>query len=125
MKNTLKTRKGERGATIILLTLLLPLLLLPLVGLAIDGTRLYIVQSKLSSAVDGAALGAGRLLGTNANTTEIAGEFLATNFPTGYWNTNHLTPTITYTSNLGVQTITVDATVILPLTFARVFRETT
>ena len=61
---------------------MLPTVLIPLVGLAIDGSRLYIVQAKLASAVDGAALGAGRLLGTTANTTEIAGEFLNANFPT-------------------------------------------
>ena len=40
---------------------------------------LYIVQAKLSAAVDGAALGAGRLLGTQANPQEIAGEFLRAN----------------------------------------------
>ena len=60
-----------------LLMLGLPIVFIPLVGLAFDGTKLYIVQAKLSEAVDGAALGSGRLLGTVANTTEIAGEFLS------------------------------------------------
>jgi Flp pilus assembly protein TadG len=102
-----------------LITMMLPLLLVPLVGLAIDGSRLYIVQSRLSAAVDGACLGAGRLLGTSANTTEIASEFLKANFPNAYWSSNNLQYNINYTNNLGVQTINVYATVDLPLTFAR------
>src|SRR5580704_10857000 len=114
-----RPRNRESGATIITLLILMPLLLIPLVGLAIDGTRLYIVQSKLSAAVDGAALGAGRLLGTSANTTEIAGEFLNVNFPSGYWSTNGLQKNITYTNSQGLQTISVYAYVTLPLTFAR------
>src|SRR5690242_10994791 len=94
---------------------------IPLVGLAIDGTRLYIVQAKLSAAVDGAALGAGRLLGTVANTSEIANEFLNVNFPAGYWGTSNLNPTINYTNTLGTNTISVSATVQSPLLFMRIF----
>jgi Flp pilus assembly protein TadG len=113
------SKKRQRGATIILLLAMLPLLLLPLIGLAIDGTRLYIVQSKLSAAADGAALGAGRLLGTSANTTEIATEFLNVNFPSHFWSTSNLQSNITYRQAIGSQTIVVYATVTLPLTFAR------
>jgi Flp pilus assembly protein TadG len=103
---------------------MMPLLLIPMIGLAIDGTRLYIVQSKLSAAVDGAALGAGRLLGTSANTTEIAGEFLNVNFPNSYWSTSGLQKNITYTNVQGLQTISIYATVNLPLTFARMLGQT-
>ncbi len=124
MRLTIQSKKSQRGATIVLLLAMLPLLLLPLIGLAVDGTRLYIVQSKLSAAVDGAALGSGRLLGTSANTTEIAGEFLNVNFPAGYWSTNNMQRNITFTSNLGVQTISIYATVNLPLTFARMLGQT-
>jgi Flp pilus assembly protein TadG len=105
----------------VLFTLMLPAVLIPLVGLAIDGSRLYIVQAKLSSAVDGAALGSGRLLGTDANTTEIAGEFLDANFPTGFWGTTNLTPNITYTSSFTAHTITISATVNVPLLFMWIF----
>jgi Flp pilus assembly protein TadG len=114
-----RRRKRQSGATIIMMLIMMPLLLIPLVGLGIDGTRLYIVQSKLSAAVDGAALGAGRLLGTAANTTEIAGEFLNVNFPSGYWSTSALQKNITYTNANGLQTISIYATVVMPLTFAR------
>ena len=121
MRTGLNKRAGQKGATMLLLMLGLPLVFIPLVGLAIDGTRLYIVQAKLSAAVDGAALGAGRLLNTVANTSEIAGEFLHVNFPAGYWGTTNLTPTITYTNNLGTSTINVSATVESPLLFMRIF----
>ena len=120
MRPDLTYRNRRKGATLLLLMLGLPLVMIPLVGLAIDGTRLYIVQAKLSAAVDGAALGAGRLLGTTANTTEIAGEFLKVNFPTSYWGTNSLNPTITYTNTLGTETINISATVQSPLLFMRI-----
>ena len=48
----------RRGSAMMLFALMLPAALVPLVGLAIDASRLYIVQAKLSAAVDGAALGA-------------------------------------------------------------------
>jgi Flp pilus assembly protein TadG len=98
----------------------MPLFLVPLIGLAIDGTMLYMVQAKLSAAVDGAALGAGRLLGTNANTEEIAGEFLNVNFPAHYWNSADVVPNIHATTTLGSHTIDVGASVQVPLMFMRV-----
>lgn len=121
MRTAMTNKDRQKGATMLLLMLGLPLVFIPLVGLAIDGTRLYIVQAKLSAAVDGAALGAGRLLGTTANTTEIANEFLNVNFPASYWGTSNLNPTINYTNNLGTNTISVSATVRSPLLFMRIF----
>jgi Flp pilus assembly protein TadG len=120
MSSHSRTRRGERGATMVLIMLALPLVMIPLVGLAIDGTRLYIVQAKLSAAVDGAALGAGRLIGTNADTTEIAGEFLDVNFPSGFWGTYGLQKSVNYTNNLGTRTINVSASVNSPLLFMRI-----
>ena len=111
----------RRGTATILFTLLLPTVLIPLVGLAIDASRMYIVQAKLSGAVDGAALGAGRLLGTTANTTEIAGEFLNANYPSGFWGTTNLTPNIQYTKTFIMNKISVSATVNVPLMFMWLF----
>jgi Flp pilus assembly protein TadG len=123
-----RSRKRQRGATIIMLLIMLPLLLIPVIGLAIDGTRLYIVNSKLSAAVDGAALGAGRLLGTAADPHEIAGEFLQANFPNGYWNTTPVAANIKYLANnpnvQNAQTIAIYATTTLPLTFGRMLGQT-
>ena len=118
------SRRRQRGSTLILFTLMLPSLLIPIVGLGIDATMLYIVQAKLSAATDGAALGAGRLLGTLADPAEIAGEFLAVNFPTnntaGFWGAFDLQPTINYTAGI-TKTISVNATAKVPLLFARIF----
>ena len=55
-------RNGRSGQAVIMVTLMLSSLLLPVVGLAIDGGRAYLVRIKLSTAVDGASLAAGRLL---------------------------------------------------------------
>ena len=112
----------RRGAALILYTVLLPTILL-FCGLAIDLSVLYVVQIRLSSAVDGAALGAGRLLGTSANSTEIAGEFLKANFPVGFWGSYNLTPTVTRTDNISLHTIAVTATVQVPLLFLRLLRQ--
>ena len=120
MRRILPIRRGSRGSTLILVLMMVPLFLIPLVGLAIDGTMLFIVQAKLSSAADGAVLGAGRLLGTTANTTEIAGEFLNVNFPAGYWGSSNLQSNITSTDSLGTHTIAITASVQVPLLFMRV-----
>lgn len=120
MRSGFDRKQREKGATMILLLTMIPIFLIPLVGLAIDGTMRYLVQAKLSGAVDGAALGAGRLLGTQANTDEIANEFLNVNFPAGWWNTRNLTPNISSSSAGGRSTINVAATVDLPLLFMRI-----
>src|SRR5215813_1631194 len=114
-------RNGRRGTTMLLVTTILPLVLIPLVGLAIDGTVAYIVQAKLSTAADGAALGAGRLLGTNANTEEIAREFVDANFPTSYWGARNLQRNAQFTQNLSTKTVTINASVDVPLFFMRIF----
>ncbi len=121
MRASLHRGGRRRGSAAVLFATMLPTLLIPVVGLAIDGSRLYIVQAKLAGAVDGAALGAGRLLGTTADTVEIAGEFLKANFPSGFWGTSNLTPNITYTKTMSSNTITVSATVSTPLLFMRMF----
>jgi Flp pilus assembly protein TadG len=120
MRSINGSEKRQRGQAMIMVTLMLPVLL-GMVGLAIDRTMLFIVEAKLDAAVDGAALGSGRLLGTTANTVEIAGEFLAANFPANYWGSYALTPNITATTVLNSHTITVGATVKVPLLFMRMF----
>ncbi|HEY3834957.1 MAG TPA: pilus assembly protein [Bryobacteraceae bacterium] len=121
MKKATQAR-SRRGAAMILYTVLLPTLLL-FCGLAIDLSILYVVQTRLSAAVDGAALGAGRLLGSSANTNEIANEFLNANYPAGYWGTTNLTPNISVTTNASLHTIVVTASVQAPLLFLRILRQ--
>jgi Flp pilus assembly protein TadG len=119
-----RLRQSQRGTTLVLFTLMLPFVIIPLVGLGVDATMLYIVQAKLSSAVDGAVLGAGRLLGTPANPAEIAGEFLNANFRTdgsaGFWRATNLVPTISVTIGTS-DTIQLNATADVPLLFGRIF----
>jgi Putative Tad-like Flp pilus-assembly/von Willebrand factor type A domain len=119
-----RCRDGRKGSTLVLFTLMLPTMLIPLAGLGIDATMLYIVQAKLAAAVDGAALGAGRLLGTIASPSEIAGEFLTANFRTngtmGFWGANNLQPSINVTIGT-TKTVKVTATADVPLLFARIF----
>lgn len=120
-------RRSECGAIVMLLTIAVPFLLVPIAGLAVDATVMHIVQVKLQSAVDAAALGSGRLLGTSANITEIAGEFFNANFTVGSRglfgstlpNPTH-NPTITYTTGV-TKTVTVSATANVPTLFMRIF----
>jgi hypothetical protein len=119
-----RAKAVRRGSTLVLFTLMLPTMLIPLAGLGIDATMLYIVQAKLAAAVDGAALGAGRLLGTLASPNEIAGEFLNANFrangTAGFWGAFNLRPTIAV--SLGTtKSVHVTATADVPLLFARIF----
>jgi len=119
-----RSRSGQRGTTLLLFTLILPAFLIPMAGLAIDATVLRIVQGKLSAAVDGAAIGAGRLLGTTAVPETLVDEFLKANFKTdstaGFWGANNLKTQVTYTPGI-TKRIDITATVDVPLLFARVF----
>ena len=115
-------RRGcrRRGSIGVLFATMLPSLLIPVVGLGIDESRLFIVQAQLQSAVDGAALGSGRLLGTDANTTEIAGEFLQADYPTGFWGSTNLQSNIGYTKTFIMNKITISASVDVPLMFSKI-----
>jgi len=103
--------------------LCIPVVLIPMAGLAIDATILRIVQARLSAAVDGAALGAGRLLGTSASPSSMATEFVDANFQTGtagFWGANNLQVSTTYTPGI-TKTIVVNATADVPLLFIQIF----
>jgi|HubBroStandDraft_6_1064221.scaffolds.fasta_scaffold80212_2 Flp pilus assembly protein TadG len=108
--------------------------LVPLVGLAIDGGLAFVVRARLGSALDSAALAAGRGLtsGTTqseaeTNGTTSATNFMLANFPPGYLNTNYpgtsstnYGVTATFTPNaVGTLGITVTATVNSPTYFMR------
>ena len=117
-----KTRslRGRRGSITLFVALSMPIML-GVAALGMDGTMLYIVQTELAAAVDGAALGAGRLLSTNANPTDIATEFLNANFRVGqpgFWGAHNLTPTITVVTGTS-KTVTITANVTVPTMFAR------
>jgi hypothetical protein len=94
---------GQRGATLVLFTIMLATVLLPMVGLAIDSTVAYFAQQRLVSATDAAALAAARSLNVGqdlesqeANATRIAQKFFDANFPPGFLNSSNV-PAITPT----------------------------
>lgn len=108
--------------------------LIPLVGLAIDGGLAFVVRARLGSALDSAALAAGRGLtsGTTQADAETGGtsaatNFMLANFPPGYLNTNYpgnssnnYGVTATFTpSTVGTLGIKVTATVNSPTYFMR------
>lgn len=115
-----QSKNRRRGQVMLMFTLMLPVIM-GMIGLAIDRTILFIVEAKLGAATDGAALGAGRLLGTVANTEDIATTFLAANFPAGYWGSYAYTPYAHAVDLLTTHTITVSASVKVPLLFMRIY----
>ncbi|HTS65940.1 MAG TPA: VWA domain-containing protein [Candidatus Acidoferrales bacterium] len=120
-------RLRERGSIMVLFTLMIPTLLIPLTGLAIDATIARFTQARLQAAVDGAALGAGRLLGTTADPQTVAGEFLAANFRTdrsmGTFGANNLQSNIVYTPGI-TKRIDINASADVPLLFMRILGRT-
>lgn len=128
MHNETRSMRGRRGNVLLLVTFSVPLLI-GLVGLAIDGTMCYIVQAQLGAAVDGAALGTGRMLTgvtTDAQATDIAMAFMNANFRTslpGLWGSQIVgTPTIVSqaaTSDI-TKSVQISATANVPLLFMRI-----
>jgi Mg-chelatase subunit ChlD len=122
-------RCRRRGATLILLTIALALVVIPLVGIAIDGTTLYLVRVKLSQAVDAAALGGARSLSTGldlasqtSSATATALSYFQANFPSGFMGTAYSAPpSISVTQNATMsRMVQVQASAVVPLTFMRV-----
>jgi len=133
MRNRKSSGKRSKGMAIVLTTLSLALIL-PLVGLGFDVGTLYLVQSKLGSAADAAALAGARALadGANAaaqasNAVSSARSFFSANFPAGYWNTKNasVTATVDDTSTPNYRTVRVSATAQAPLYFLRIFNQET
>jgi len=60
-----RNRERQRGSAMVLFITLLAFVLIPIAGLAIDASIMYVVKSKLVTAVDSASLAAGRSLSTS------------------------------------------------------------
>ncbi len=129
-----KVRAQKQRGFILLVHTLMIAFTLAMVGLAVDAGTMYVIKGRLSSAVDAAALAAGRSLNladsvsaatTAAQTT--ATQFFNANFPSGYLGTgtmNLTTPTFTQeldSNNLpnGILQIAVTASVPAPTYFMR------
>ncbi len=125
MKRFRSLRTREKGFVLLYMSVVLTGLLL-FTGLAVDAGRAYVVKAQLTKAVDGAALGAARELNSGSPRSKAAQIFQA-NFPSGYMVTTSVTDPNTdpnfFASQVdaasGVNTVTVNATAVLPTTFMR------
>jgi len=112
-------REDKRGA----IAVYVGLAIVPLVGalgLATDVARGYMVQSRLSQAVDAAALAGGKVFTEDYRGDDI-NKYFAVNFPDGYMgvdSSTDITLTPVYDEDAGTVTLTASATV--GTTFLRV-----
>lgn len=125
-----ESRRGERGATMVLFTMMIALVIIPMVGLAIDGSVAFWARAKLSAAVDAAALAAGRSVNVKQTTNQnsgpvvsVAQQWFYANFPTGWIGTTVLNggPNVQYiTTPDSRQQVTVTASASVPMYFMRI-----
>jgi len=87
-------------------------------GLAVDAARGYLLKSRLSAAVDAAALAGGKALLETDTRDGIIKTFFSSNLPAGAMGATIATPSITYGSNNTEVTVTANAT--MPTAMMRV-----
>jgi Flp pilus assembly protein TadG len=123
---------NEEGFTLFYMAVFLVMLLI-FVGVAVDTGRAYVVQAQLSKAVDGAALGAARML-NSGNPRQEAATIYRANFPAGWFGTTSSTDPssssfyqMTTVPATGLNVVTVSATAVVPTTFMKLanFQEVT
>lgn len=134
-----RRKANERGAAMIMFSFMIIAIIGPLIGFAIDGSICYWMKAKLSSSVDAAALAAARSLSLASSSTAMestatttASEYFAADFQTGRMGTS--LPAVTEASpctsgsnpcttvvvnSPQMITVTVQATVSVPLYFLR------
>ena len=96
-------------------------------GVAVDAGRAYVVKAQLTKAVDGAALGAARML-NSGDPKGAAARIFDANFPDGYMGITSVTNPSTDANFFKLQTIpatgvnlvTIQASATIPTTFMRV-----
>lgn len=97
-------RKRERGFVTLIWTCMMLFIIMPVVGLAIDAGVMYVIKSKLQTAVDGAALGAARSLSRGidipsqqTSATDTAKRYFHANFPNNWMGVTPVNdPTVTW-----------------------------
>jgi Flp pilus assembly protein TadG len=122
-------KKSERGVVTFLTAAGLIFLVIPSVGLAIDAGVAYTIKAKLQTAVDGAAIAAGRSLarGIDVGTQQAAAidtakRFFHANFPNNWMGAGTVAdPTVTFpTAPLKTVIINITGTVQIPTYFMRI-----
>lgn len=120
---------GQRGAILLMTSLILALLLIPMVGLAIDAGTVFAIKSRLQTATDGAAIAAARSLSrgmsleqqrTSAEAT--AEEFFQANMRDAWASLANARAVVSWPSAPPKTTVVrVDAVVDAPTYFMRMF----
>ncbi len=119
-------RLRTRGAAIVMLsTFLIFMLLIPLVGLAIDGSILWMIKVKFTAAMDAGALAGARSLSVGmdlasqkASAEATARAYVRANFPDHYWHTGVTNVTAEAAeTGLRTRTVTVTGNITSPLYF--------
>jgi Flp pilus assembly protein TadG len=128
-------KQKQRGATMILFTFLMILVIVPAVGLAVDGAIVMWEKARLSASVDAAALAAGRSLSVGqdlpsqtASAINMAQTYFQANFQPGQMGTSVVNgqPIVTVAqTNSVTRTVTIQASVNVPLCFLRLIGFTT
>lgn len=130
------TKSGKRSGFILLTHAVMLFFTIAMVGLAVDAGTMYVIKGRLQSAVDAAALAAGRSINfansvssASSAATTTATQFFNANFPSGYLGTLSVTlttPTFTQQTDSngnpnGLLTIAVNATAVAPTYFMQIF----
>lgn len=112
-----RLRRDRRGSVAVFLGVaLVPLV--AAIGIGVDSARGYLVRSRLSQALDSAALAGGRVMFETYRDDDVR-MYFQTNFPNGYLGATVGPPTIT--SDASNEKLTVTATATLPATFMQIF----
>lgn len=128
-------RRRERGAALILMSLMM-VFLTAVLGLSVDAGVAFVVKQTLGGAVDAAALAAGRSLNVGDDYAAVetaarsaADQFFRANFPNGYMGTKDLNLTTAFQMQTGagglpngVLVVTVNATIKAPTYFMKILR---
>ena len=76
-----KRKQRQSGAALIMLTMMLATVMVPLVGLAIDGSIMFLIKTKLSASTDAAALAGARSLSVGMDIASQSASAVATAQP--------------------------------------------
>lgn len=116
----MKEPAGREKGQVLVAFVLAATFLLAMIGLAIDVGMGYLVKTKLSAAVDAAALAAGKAAPQGEETAGVeAARFFAANYPDGLLGATVAAPTTVVMEQDQSWNVTVSATAQLPLYFAK------
>ena len=130
MAQAVTSRRGQRGFTTLMWTLMMLFIIIPGLGLAIDGGVAYYIKSRLQTACDAAALGAARSLSRGqdipsqmSSATDTAKRYYHANFPTNWMGVTPVNdPAVTWpAAPPATAIINVQADVDAPTWFIRIF----